>query len=116
MLLSDYRLFYINAQGFHWNIAGDKFFELHVKFEGIYTDSLVKIDEIAERILTLRPTPIHSFSSYVKRYSIKDATNLSDCKEAVKHGLTRFKELLKVERESYRCFLRKPMTRAQTHW
>ena len=99
VLLSDYQLFYINARGFHWNIAGDKFFELHVKFEKIYTDALVKVDEIAERILTLGQTPIHSFSSYVKTSSIKEATNISDGKEAVKHVLTGFQELLKVERE-----------------
>lgn len=99
VLLSDYQLFYINARGFHWNIAGDKFFELHVKFEEIYTDALVKIDEIAERILTLGHTPLHSFTSYVKTASIKEAINISDGKEAVRHVLTGFQELLKIERE-----------------
>ena len=32
-LLATYMIFYQNARGFHWNIKGDKFFELHVKFE-----------------------------------------------------------------------------------
>jgi starvation-inducible DNA-binding protein len=49
-LLATYQIFYQNARGFHWNIRGEKFFELHAKFEEIYTDALVKIDEIAERI------------------------------------------------------------------
>ena len=52
-LLSNYSIFYQNTRGFHWNIQGDKFFELHLKFEEIYNDLLLKIDEIAERILTL---------------------------------------------------------------
>ena len=99
MLLSDYQLFYINARGFHWNIAGDKFFELRVKFEEIYTDALVKIEEIAESILTLSHTPFLSFTSYVKTSSIKEATNIADGKEAVGHVLTGFQELLKAERE-----------------
>ena len=28
LLLANYQLFYMNARGFHWNIKGDKFFEL----------------------------------------------------------------------------------------
>ena len=50
-LLANYQVFYMNSRGFHWNIKGDKFFELHLKFEELYNDSLIKIDEIAERIL-----------------------------------------------------------------
>jgi starvation-inducible DNA-binding protein len=65
-LLANFQLFYMNARGFHWNIKGEKFFELHVKFEELYTDALVKIDEVAERVLTLNHTPMHAFSDYVK--------------------------------------------------
>jgi starvation-inducible DNA-binding protein len=65
-LLANYQVFYMNVRGFHWNIRGDKFFELHIKFEELYTEALVKIDEIAERILTLGYTPLRSFSDYIK--------------------------------------------------
>lgn len=98
-LLANYQLFYINARGFHWNIAGEKFFELHLKFEEIYTDSLLKVDEIAERILTLGYTPIHSFSAYVKASTIKEATNVSDGKKALKIVLESLQTLLLLERE-----------------
>ena len=30
-LLSNYSVFYQNTRGYHWNIKGDKFFELHLK-------------------------------------------------------------------------------------
>ena len=50
-LLSCYQIQYMNARGFHWNIKGRDFFELHVKFEEIYNLLLEKVDEIAERIL-----------------------------------------------------------------
>ena len=30
-LLANYQIFYMNVRGFHWNIKGEKFFELHVK-------------------------------------------------------------------------------------
>ena len=56
-LLANYSVFYQNTRGFHWNIKGDKFFELHVKFEELYTDAQEKVDLIAERILTLQGMP-----------------------------------------------------------
>ncbi len=41
-LLSDYQVFYMNVRGFHWNIKGEKFFELHAKFEELYNDLILK--------------------------------------------------------------------------
>jgi starvation-inducible DNA-binding protein len=55
-LLADCMMFYQNTRGLHWNIKGEKFFELHVKFEELYTNLLMKVDEGAERILTLGAT------------------------------------------------------------
>ncbi|MDZ7682793.1 MAG: ferritin-like domain-containing protein [Fodinibius sp.] len=60
-LLANYSVFYQNTRGYHWNIQGDNFFELHVKFEELYTDLQIKIDEVAERILTLGYTPSHRY-------------------------------------------------------
>ncbi len=98
-LLANYQLFYQNSRGFHWNIKGEKFFELHVKFEELYTDALLKIDEIAERILTLGFTPLHAFTDYLKQSSIKEAKNLGDGKKAVENVLDGFKILLQAERK-----------------
>ena len=56
-LLADYQLFYQNLRGLHWNIKGREFFELHLKFEEYYNDAVIKVDEIAERILTLDGEP-----------------------------------------------------------
>ncbi len=98
-LLAHYQLFYLNSRGYHWNIKGDKFFELHVKFEELYTDALVKIDEIAERILTLGHTPLHTYTDYLKLSSIKEAKNVSDGKKAVSNVLDGFKVLLQAERK-----------------
>lgn len=99
LLLANYQLFYINARGFHWNIKGDKFFELHVKFEELYTDAILKIDEIAERMLTLGHTPAHSFSEYLELADIKEIKNVSDGKKAVAAVIDAFAVLLGIERE-----------------
>jgi len=101
-LLSNYQIFYMNARGFHWNIRGDKFFELHQKFEELYTDALVKIDEIAERILTLGYTPVHSYTDYVQRSGIMQRTDIHDGVQAVQFVVEGFKSLLLIEREVLR--------------
>jgi starvation-inducible DNA-binding protein len=94
VLLANYQLFYINLRGFHWNIKGEKFFELHLKFEELYNDAIIKIDEIAERILTLGHTPLHSFSDYLAHASISEAKNLSDGQSTVKSVLDSLQKLL----------------------
>lgn len=98
-LLANYQLFYMNVRGFHWNIRGEKFFELHAKFEELYTDALVKIDEIAERILTLGYTPLHSYTDYLKNSEIGEQTKVSDAETAVNFVVEGFRVLLSKERE-----------------
>lgn len=99
LLLSNLQLFYINARGFHWNIKGADFFELHLKFEELYTDLQLKIDEVAERILTLGHTPDHSYSDYLRNTRIPEEKNQSNGKDAVKNILDSFTILLELERE-----------------
>ncbi|MCD6067637.1 MAG: Ferritin Dps family protein [Bacteroidetes bacterium] len=98
-LLANYQVFYMNARGFHWNIKGEKFFELHVKFEELYTNLQLKIDEIAERILTLGHRPLHSYSEYLKLSVIKEQTNVSDGKTALTEIIADFAVILPMQRE-----------------
>lgn len=99
VLLANYQLFYMNARGFHWNIRGHKFFELHLKFEELYNDSLIKIDEIAERILTLGLTPLHTYTDYSRASKIKEAKNVTDPIQGVREILRGYGVLLPLERE-----------------
>ena len=98
-LLANYSIFYQNTRGYHWNIKGDKFFELHLKFEELYNDLLLKIDEVAERILTLGHTPEHSYSHYTKLSSIKESNKVSDGLLAVGQILDAFKTIILLQRE-----------------
>jgi starvation-inducible DNA-binding protein len=99
MLLSNYQVFYMNTRGFHWNITGEKFFELHLKFEEIYNNTILKIDEVAERILTLGGVPIHSFSEYLVHSEIPEIKNMSNGKEAVRNLLEGFEVIIRIQRE-----------------
>ncbi len=98
-LLANFQVFYMNLRGFHWNIKGEKFFELHVKFEELYNDVLLKIDEIAERIVTIGVTPMHAYTDFLANSSVKEHTNVTDGKACVQHIVNDFRVLLELERE-----------------
>lgn len=98
-LLADYQVFYMNVRGFHWNIRGEKFFELHLKFEELYNNLILKVDEVAERILTLNHTPVHSYGEYLRLTDISEERNVSDGAVAVAAILKSFKTVIVKQRE-----------------
>ncbi|MBI1193559.1 MAG: DNA starvation/stationary phase protection protein [Bacteroidetes bacterium] len=98
-LLANYSLFYQNTRGYHWNIKGEKFFELHLKFEELYNDLLLKIDEVAERILTLGHAPQHRYSEYQLVSKISESTEVSDGIQAVENILHSFAHIITLQRE-----------------
>ena len=98
-LLANYSVFYQNVRGYHWNIKGDNFFELHLKFEELYNDLLLKIDEVAERILTLGNTPDHRFTTYKKSAAIKESSQVTDGKKAIANILASFATIIKLQRD-----------------
>lgn len=79
VLLADYHLYYQKLRNFHWNVVGPNFFDLHIKFEEMYEDAKLKVDEIAERILTLRFQPVSNFTDYLKMSNVKESP--SDTKD-----------------------------------
>ena len=98
-LLANFQVYYQNLRGFHWNVKGNRFFVLHAKFEELYNDAVEKVDELAERILTLGHTPLHSYAAYARVASLKAVENVSDgdaCLQAVLNDLA---VLIRQERE-----------------
>ncbi len=98
-LLANYSVFYQNTRGYHWNIKGEKFFELHLKFEELYNDLLLKIDEVAERILTLGFSPDHRYSQYTKEATIRESAPVSDGLKAVRDIVQSFGVIIALQRE-----------------
>ncbi|EKO3573183.1 DNA starvation/stationary phase protection protein [Vibrio metschnikovii] len=97
-LLANYQVLYMNTRGYHWNIKGKAFFELHSKFEEIYTDLQAKIDELAERILTLGAQPLHSFSAYLHATEIEEHTNATDGQTTMQGLVNGFGALITQQR------------------
>ena len=99
VLLADYHLYYQKLRNYHWNVIGKNFFDLHEKFEELYDDAKLKVDEIAERILTLRFQPTSNLSEYLKLSNIKESkSDLSD-QEMIQNLLADHGTLLKQMRK-----------------
>lgn len=98
-LLSNFQVYYQNLRGIHWNIRGKRFFDLHVKFEELYNDAQLKIDLIAERVLTIGGTPLHTFEDYIQHNKLTVGKNISNDEKAVHLIVNSLSDLLKIERE-----------------
>ncbi|MDQ8003949.1 MAG: DNA starvation/stationary phase protection protein [Pedobacter sp.] len=95
--LANYHIHYQKLRGCHWNVKGQSFFTLHLKFEELYTNAQLTIDEIAERVLTLGKPPHSRFADYIKESTIKeiDTIGLADTAmvEAILDDMTKLIEL-----------------------
>lgn len=97
-LLANFQIYYQNLRGIHWNIKGKRFFDLHVKFEELYTDANTKVDLIAERVLTLGETPLHTFKDYIESAQVPVGKHISQDEKAVTLIVDSLSVLLKIER------------------
>ncbi len=97
-LLASYEIYYQNLRNFHWNITGPNFFELHAKFEELYNEATLAIDETAERILTLGERPYSSFSEYIENSVITEAKKVDEAKKMVEIVRDNLNSLLNLER------------------
>jgi starvation-inducible DNA-binding protein len=94
LLLANYHLYYQKLRNFHWNVTGKHFFNLHEKFEELYKSALEKIDEIAERIITLRFKPESNYSTYLEIAEIRESSEDLSANEMVDEILNSHKLLI----------------------
>ncbi|CAN1486430.1 Dps DNA-binding ferritin-like protein (oxidative damage protectant) [Flavobacteriaceae bacterium] len=99
VLLSNFQVYYQSLRGLHWNIRGKRFFDLHLKFEELYNDSQLKIDLIAERVLTLGGRPLHTFDDYLKFNKLTVGKNISNDEMGIQLIVSSIYQLLQIERE-----------------
>jgi starvation-inducible DNA-binding protein len=98
VLLANFQMYYQNLRGLHWNIRGKRFFDLHLKFEELYNDSQLKIDLIAERVLTLDTVPLHTFEDYIKHNQLEIGKNIHNDEKAIQLIVSSLSKLLLIER------------------
>lgn len=82
--VANWTVLYVKLHNYHWYIKGRSFFTLHEKFEELYNEANVHIDELAERILALEGNPVATMRECLEIASVKEATGNEKEEEMVR--------------------------------
>ncbi|MFP4978812.1 Dps family protein [Paenibacillus sp. CN-4] len=81
--VANFNVLYVKLHNYHWYVKGEQFFTLHVKFEELYDDVTLKMDEIAERLLTIKGAPAATMKEYLELATIQEASGTEDPRQMV---------------------------------
>ena len=73
-VLADTFVVYAKTRGFHWNVTGSRFMELHRLFESQYEALAESIDEIAERTRALGVRATGSLAGFLAEATLRETT------------------------------------------
>lgn len=82
-LLADYQVLYQKLRTYHWTVRGPHFFELHVKFEELYNEAALQVDELAERVLALHGQPLGTLSAQLETARLQEDPTPGDARSMV---------------------------------
>ncbi|WP_433923087.1 Dps family protein [Paenibacillus taichungensis] len=91
--VANLNVLYVKIHNYHWYVKGPNFFTLHVKFEEFYNEVTVQMDEIAERIITLKGSPAATMKEYLELSSIQEAAGGEDANTMVQNLIEDFATL-----------------------
>ena len=92
-LLADYQVLYQKLRSYHWNVSGPLFFGLHAKFEELYTDAAVKVDDLAERTLALGARPFATLQAQLEHARLSEDPEVPDAATMVQNLLADLESL-----------------------
>jgi len=81
--VANLNVLYVKLHNYHWYVKGEQFFSLHEKFEELYDDVTLKMDEVAERLLSIKGTPAATLKEYLELATIQEATGKEDTRGMV---------------------------------
>jgi starvation-inducible DNA-binding protein len=82
--VANWTVLYTKLHNYHWYVTGPHFFTLHTKFEELYNEAAIVIDEFAERILALDGKPIGTLKECLEISSIEEATGSENEEDMVR--------------------------------
>lgn len=93
--VATWSVMYTKLHNYHWYVKGNHFFTLHAKFEELYNEATLHMDEIAERILTLGGQPVATMKEQLEQSVVKEATGNEKAEEMVKAIANDFNTIMK---------------------
>ncbi|NMD69063.1 DNA starvation/stationary phase protection protein [Bacillus sp. DNRA2] len=81
--IANWSVLYVKLHNYHWYVKGEQFFTLHVKFEELYNEAALHVDEIAERLLAIGGVPVATMRENLELSSIQEANGSEASQEMV---------------------------------
>jgi starvation-inducible DNA-binding protein len=92
--VANWTVLYVKLHNYHWYIKGKNFFTLHEKFEELYNEANVHVDELAERILALEAKPVATMKEVLETSSLKEATGNENEEQMVQTVVDDFEKMV----------------------
>ncbi|AND41876.1 MULTISPECIES: Dps family protein [Cytobacillus] len=92
--VANWTVLYVKLHNYHWYIKGKNFFTLHAKFEELYNEANVHVDELAERILALEAKPVATMKEVLETSSLEEATGKENEEEMVQSVVDDFEKMV----------------------
>jgi starvation-inducible DNA-binding protein len=90
---------YLKTQNYHWNVKGSNFYQLHIFLEDQYKDLAETVDDLAERIVTLKDKAPGSFTEFQSLMTIDEApTGVLSADQMISDLLSSYQTTVKVLR------------------
>ncbi|WP_428910535.1 Dps family protein [Niallia sp. Krafla_26] len=81
--IANWSVLYTKLHRFHWYVKGPSFFTLHAKFEELYDEAALVVDEVAERLLAVGGQPVATLKEYIETATIEETANETKASDMV---------------------------------
>jgi starvation-inducible DNA-binding protein len=98
--VANWSLLYTKFHNYHWNVTGSTFFDLHQKFEQLYNEANLFVDELAERLLAIGGKPVATLRDILANASLQEARGNESATEMIKQLVQDFGQLSGELRDS----------------
>ena len=98
-LVSTWSVLYTKLHNYHWYVSGPSFFTLHTKFEELYNEVTLNLDDLAERILSRGGKPVATLKEHLETSLIGEATGKESAEEMVQTTIDDFKTIMEAIKE-----------------
>ena len=95
-LVATWSVQYTKLHNFHWYVNGPSFFTLHTKFEELYNEVTLSLDEVAERILSRGGKPVATLKEHLDLSLIEEASGKETTEEMVESTVEDYKTIMKA--------------------
>jgi starvation-inducible DNA-binding protein len=93
-LVATWSVLYTKLHNYHWYVTGPAFFTLHAKFEELYNEVTLTLDEYAERMLSLGTKPTATLKEHLTLSLIEEASNGETAEQMVQIIIDDFQKIM----------------------